>query len=215
MSLLYSIKKFLLLKRYRSQENFTRFYAEIDAERKVKDTPFTVVDTETTSPDPRKAGLLSVGAIQVRNLSLELSTAFHRFIFQEDIERESIEVHGITRDEILKLGEPPEAVLEDFLKYAKGTVLVGFNIEFDRIVIERHLKRLFRIPLPMPRLDVSAILKRTEVRGRTLEDIAKELDTPVEAVHSALDDAYTTSLLFLKLVHPFRESPLSSLPIMF
>ncbi len=214
MSLLYHIRKKILIRRYSSREAFRRFYKEVDTDKKVKETTFTVLDTETTSPDIRRARLLSVGALKIEKMSAELSTAIHRFVLQEGIDKESVEVHGITEEDLLSKGEPVKAVLEDLLEYAKGTVIVGFNVEFDRRVIERELKRLFGVPLPMPRLDLLALLKRTDVVSKTLEGIAKELDIPIGATHSALDDAYTTALLFLRLVHPFRESPLSSLPLM-
>ena len=214
MSLLYNLRKSILVKRYSSKETFRKFYEEVDTSRKVKETTFTVLDTETTSPDIKRARLLSVGALKIENMSVELSTAFHRFVLQEGIEKESVEVHGITEEDLLSKGEPVEAVLEDLLEYAKGTVIVGFNVEFDKKVIERDLKRLFGVPLPMPRLDLLNLLKRTDVAGKTLEGIAKELDIPIGATHSALDDAYTTALLFLRLAHPFRESPLFSLPLM-
>ena len=215
MNLISKLKKSFFEKKYRSHPLFNKLYREVDLDRKVEDITFCVVDVETTGPNPRRAHIISVGALKIEGLTLKLSTYFHRFVKAEDIKRESIEVHGITEDDLKRKGEPPEDVIKDFLEYVSGTVMVGFNVEFDRKVIERTALEHLGFPLPVPRIDVLRLLKRKGITVPTLESASKELGIPLAGHHSAIDDAYTTALIFLRMVKPFQGKPLSVLPVVF
>lgn len=210
MSLFLKLKKRLLLRRYPGIRDLLE---EVDLSSPVEEAVFTVFDTETTGLDPKKAELVSIGALKVQNLQIDLSSAFHRFLKPSRLEVSSVEIHGITWEELEKKGEEPRAVVEDFLRYVRGTVLVGFNVEFDRRVVERYSLRYLGIPLPNYRVDVFRIWKSREGQGKDLQGMARELDIPIQGVHSALDDAYITALLFLRLVWRMRKEPLRSLPL--
>ncbi|MDQ7082561.1 MAG: 3'-5' exonuclease [Aquificota bacterium] len=69
---------------------------------------FTVFDTETTGLDPKKSELISIGALKVREMSLKLSSTLHRFILPAELSRSSVEVHGITLEELREKAEPLE-----------------------------------------------------------------------------------------------------------
>lgn len=215
MNLISKLRKSFFERRYRDHPLFSRLYREVDFGRKIEETTFCVVDVETTGPNPGKAQIVSIGALKIESLTIKLSTSFHRFVKAEDIERESIKVHGITEDDLKREGEPPEVVIEDFLEYVSGTVMVGFNVEFDRKVLERTALKYLGFPLPVPRIDVLRLLKRKGITVPTLESASEELGIPLTGHHSAIDDAYSTALIFLKLVEPFRGKPLSVLPVVF
>ncbi len=215
MNPLLKLRRRLFERRYRNHPLFRKLYREVDFSRKVEDTLFCVTDIETTGPNPKKAQLISVGGLKIEGLTLKLSTSFHRFARVEEIERASIEVHGITREDLIRKGEPAEVVIRDFLEYVSGTVMVGFNVEFDRRVLERTAIKYLGFPLLVPRIDVVRLIRREGISIPTLEKVSKELGIPLSGHHSAIDDAYTTALIFLKLVEPFRERPLSVLPVVF
>ncbi len=214
MSFLLKLKKAYLLHKFSNSETFKEFFTDIDLKQRIEDTLFTVFDTETTGLDPKRAELISIGAIKVAKLSLDLSTTFHRFLKPEILDRNSVEVHGITLPEIEKSAEAPEKVIRYFLEYVRGSVLVGFNVEFDRKMVEKYTKRLFGIPFVSYRLDVFHMWRRIGGQGKSLKEIAQELGIPSSGTHSALDDAYITALVFLKLVYRMRKEPLEVLPLM-
>lgn len=214
MSLYLRVKRTCLKRRYGGNPHFERFFPDIDLSQKVGETPFTVFDTETTGLDPKRSELVSVGALKVFNFSIDLSESFHEFVKPEELSRSSVEVHGITLSELEERARPLEEVVEDFLLYCRGTVLVGFNVEFDRKMIEKYTLSLFGLPLVNFRLDVFKLWRRKGGDGKGLKEIAQELDIPSVGFHSALDDAYITALVFLKLAYRLRDEPLSSLPLM-
>ncbi|GEM_PF-1429440 len=211
MSIVYRIKRRILLQRYGSNQLFRRFFSDHDLDETLERTPFTVIDTEGTSANPRKARLLSIGGVRIENMAIDLSQVFNRLLKVEGDFRRSVHVHGITPSDLEKFGRPPSAVIEEFLEFAKGSIIVGFNVTYDVKLIEKYTKNEYGIPLPFPRIDVLTLLKRTHIKPSSLEETARQMGIPVKAVHSALDDAYTTALIFLKILYPMKTLPLKHL----
>ncbi|RLJ71235.1 DNA polymerase-3 subunit epsilon [Hydrogenivirga caldilitoris] len=214
MSFQLRIKRKCLLRKYGSNPAFKRFFSDVNLNQKVMDTTFVVFDTETTGLDPKRAELVSIGAVRIEGMSLNLSSSFHEFVKPDELSRSSVEVHGITSLELESRAKPLREVLELFLTYVKGSVIVGFNVEFDKRMVEKYTYSLFGIPLSNYRLDVFHLWKRRGGAGKSLKEIAQELDIPAVGAHSALDDAYMTALIFLKLAYKLRGEPISSLPLM-
>jgi DNA polymerase-3 subunit epsilon len=208
------LRRLYLKRRFGRNPAWRRFYRDLNLEVPVESSTFTVFDLETTGLNPRRDQIVSVGAIKVvRPLSLDLSTSFHRFLKVESLKREAVEVHGITPQDLDALGEPPRRVMEDFMEYASGTILVGFNVEFDRRFLDRYLREIYGIPLPFYRMDVLSLWRRKGGTVLSLLDLADRLGVPATGSHSAIDDAYTTALIFLKLVADLRKEPLKVLPL--
>ncbi|WP_457600465.1 3'-5' exonuclease [Hydrogenivirga sp.] len=213
MSFYLRIKKTCLLRRYSRVPGFERFYSEVDLSTRVGSAVFTVFDTETTGLNPNRDELVSIGALKIRSMTLDLSESFHEFVVPAQLSRRSVEIHGITQEELERRAKPVDKVIEEFLLYVRGTVLVGFNVEFDRKMLDKYALAFVGMPLLNYRLDVFSLWKRHGGEGKSLTDIASELGIPVAGAHSALDDAYMTALVFLKLAHRFKDQPLASLPL--
>ncbi|AAC07843.1 3'-5' exonuclease [Aquifex aeolicus] len=205
------LKKFLLLRKAQKSPYFEEFYEEIDLNQKVKDARFVVFDCEATELDVKKAKLLSIGAVEVKNLEIDLSKSFYEILKSDEIK--AAEIHGITREDVEKYGKEPKEVIYDFLKYIKGSVLVGYYVKFDVSLVEKYSIKYFQYPIINYKLDLFSFVKREYQSGRSLDDLMKELGVEIRARHNALEDAYITALLFLKYVYPNREYRLKDLPI--
>jgi len=125
----------------------------------------------------------------------------------------SAEIHGITREEIEERGEEPKEVVRDFLLYAKGAVLVGFYVKFDAQLVERLSLKFFKYPLLNYKLDVFNLYRDAYMGARSLEEMAAEMGLSVKGRHSAIDDAYVTALVFLKLIKGYKGEKLKHLPL--
>ena len=211
MKLLNTLKEKFLLKYAKKSPYFKLFYQDIDLNKKVKETTFVVFDCEATDLNVKKAELLSIGAIKVINLSVDVSTAFYKLLKTEEIK--ASEIHGITKEDLEKEGENPEKVTKDFLLYIKGCVLVGFYIRYDTTLIEKYSKRYFGYPLINYKLDILSLYTRRFYEGKSLDDIAREYGIDLKGRHNALDDAYITSLIFLRLIYPYENAKLKDLPL--
>ncbi|WP_461831284.1 3'-5' exonuclease [Aquifex sp.] len=206
-----TLKEKFLLKYAKKSPYFKLFYQDIDLNKKVKETTFVVFDCEATDLNVKKAELLSIGAIKVINLSVDVSTAFYKLLKTKEIK--AAEIHGITKEDLEKEGENPEKVTKDFLLYIKGCVLVGFYIRYDTTLIEKYSKRYFGYPLINYKLDILSLYTRRFYEGKSLDDIAREYGIDLKGRHNALDDAYITSLIFLRLIYPYENAKLKDLPL--
>jgi len=205
------LKKILLLRKAKSSPFFGEFYQEVDLNQKVKDTRFVVFDCEATELDVKKAKLLSIGAVEVKNLEIDLFGSFYEVLKSDEIK--GAEIHGITREDVEKHGKEPREVIYDFLKYIRGSVLVGYYVKFDVALIEKYSLKYFNYPIVNYKVDLFSFVKREYRRGMSLDDLIKELGIEIRARHNALEDAYVTALLFLKYVYPNGKYKLRDLPI--
>ena len=92
---------------------------------------YVVMDTELTGLDVKKDSIVSVGAVAMVGGRIILGETFYEMVSPETALRsESIVVHGIMPSEVV--GKPSiGAVLDDFLKFCEGAVVVGHFLSLD------------------------------------------------------------------------------------
>lgn len=188
---------------------------DIDLNQKVKEAVFVVLDTETTGLDIKKDEVISIGAYKIKNLELNFSDFFHIY-FRVNLEKagESIKVHGITFEELRKRGVDIKEGIQKFLEFLKGSVLVGYFLEFDLEMIKKLILRELNSRPLVYTLDVIDLYPKKDLQTLPkLEELLEEYEIPKTFFHNALEDAYMTSLLFLRLVYSFKDQKLKALPI--
>lgn len=191
-----------------------RFYTcnwDIDLNTKVEDATFVVFDTETTGLDMKKDEPIAIGALRVDRLHLDLSQSFYRLIKPEKPpKRSSVEVHGITPSD-LSFAQERSEVGKEFLKFAKGSLLTGYFLYIDLVMIKKLVKNFCSIPFIPYSLDVLDLYRGE--KPIPMEKMLSHLELPYSSYHSALEDAYMTSLIFLKLIKPYERKKLKDLPL--
>jgi len=175
------------------------------------------MDTELTGLDSKKDSIISVGAVVMQGGRIQLGGTFHEMVSPETAMRsESIVVHGITPSDV---ANKPDigVVLEDFLKFCWGSVVVGHFLSLDLAFVNKEMKRLHGRTFPQPVADTLQMhdwMKDQDTgfrrnygsteENKDLFSLAKKYHIPVSAAHNALMDAYITAQLFQRF--------LSSLP---
>ncbi len=205
------LKKIKLLK-YRKNPFFQRFYEEI-TEKEIEKITFCSLDLETTGLDVKKDEIISVGAVKIKQLKVSLKDTFYTPVKpQKQPSKESILIHGITPKE-LENAPKPEEVLPQLMEFIKGTVLVGYFIQFDIQILSRYTEKQFGFPVLNPYIDVRQIAEEKMNRsytpiekrkGKTLEELAEEYGIPVEQRHNALYDSLITALIFTAMAKKDR-----------
>ncbi|WP_168194294.1 exonuclease domain-containing protein [Thermodesulfobacterium sp. TA1] len=187
---------------------------EVDLNQKVKDTTFVVIDTETTGLDLKKDEVLSVGAYKIRDLTLSFSERLHLYLKTDLIKaEESIKIHGITPDKLKQGLEKKEALLK-LLEFIKGSVLVGYFLEFDIEMLKKHFQKELNLKVSFYGLDVLDLYPQKSLdRIPKLIELLEAYNLPKTYFHSALEDSYMTALLFLKLVYSYQNKKLKKLPL--
>ena len=175
----------------------------------MKDTPWILIDTETTGIRP-PIFVVEIGAQRMRGWEPE-GPPLQRLLNQSrDIPPEAARVHGYTREILERDGEPAETVYEAFAAYVGEMPLVAYNLQYD----------LDQVLLPeWKRLGISQI----GTRGFCALRLAQRLLDPVPAgncklqtlrqyyrlpqrgAHTALGDVETVVDLLGQVLRPLAE----------
>ncbi len=184
---------------------------EVNKERKIEDLCFVVFDTETTGLDLKRDEALSIGAVKIENLRIDLSKNFYALLKPTREYNESIKVHGITPEDLRNARERKEICME-FLEYVKGCILVGYFVQIDIAMLKNLIKEECGFSLKAYALD---LLDLVEHKGKvpTLEELLKIFKLPISTQHNALEDAYMTALLLLRFLKDGNYKKLKDLPV--
>ena len=164
------------------------------------------LDLETTSLDPRKADILSIGAVRIRRGKLILGERLELLVEPPpSLSGESIRIHKLRRTDLE--GQLPLAeALRRVLAFVGDRPLLGYYLSFDVAVLRRHLREQLGARLDNPRVEVSELYHRKMSRrfhdlhlDLRFDTLARPLDIPVEVRHTAIGDARTAALMFLRL----------------
>lgn len=170
------------------------------------DDEFICFDCETTGLDVLNDDIISIGAVLIKNNTIVASKKFVRCVKPKTTLRiDSIKIHHIRECDLLEANEI-EDVLKEFLEFIQNRTLVGYYLEFDIAMVNKHLKPLLGITLPNKALEVSAIYHDWKIEfipqghiDLRFNTILKDLELPQLSKHDAYNDAIMSALMFLKL----------------
>ncbi|MFN3599460.1 MAG: exonuclease domain-containing protein [Aquificaceae bacterium] len=187
------------------------FNWEIEKEKNLEEVCFVVFDTETTGLDLKRDEAISIGAVKIEGLKIDISKSFYRILKPSKDYGESIKVHGITpRD--LKEGKERKEVCEEFINYSMGCILAGFFVHIDiamiRNLVEKECEGIF-YPYAIDLLD----MLEDQREASSLEDLLKRYKLPASVFHNALEDAYMTALLLLRSIKYGNYKKVKDLPL--
>lgn len=157
---------------------------------------WAVIDCETSGLDPSRDRLLSVGAVIVRDGTIDLQQAMQAKIRQTiPSSRENIVIHGIGGDAQLA-GLPTQDVMASLAAYVDNAIPVGFHAPFDEAILRRHgfkaRERWIDLAALLPVLFSDRNRERT-----SLDDWLQAFGIAAQARHDALGDAFATAQLLL------------------
>jgi len=165
-----------------------------------------IFDTETTGLDPKKDEILSIGALKVKKNSILTNESFYMTLKPtKTICEKSITIHHLRHCDLVDGVEADEAI-EAFLNFIGSRPLIGYYLEFDVAMINRYLKPKLGITLPNKKIEVSALYYDKKIAlipqgyiDLRFDSILKELNLPKLKAHNALNDAFMTALIYIKL----------------
>ena len=77
------------------------FFKEFDQTRPLTEYSFVVFDTELTGLDRKKDEIISIGAVKIKNLQIDLGETFHQYIQPKKLDHtEATLVHRITPEQL-------------------------------------------------------------------------------------------------------------------
>lgn len=170
---------------------------------------WVVIDCETSGLDAARDHLLSVGAVVVRDGTVQLAEFFEARIQQQSASaRQNILIHGIGGD-AQRGGQPLAQVIDALARFLGEGLPVGFHAPFDAAVLRRHGLRTRTKWLDLATL-APALFPAKGKADSPLEHWLAAFAIPPRARHDALGDAYATAQLLLVALAEARRQRLAS-----
>ncbi len=194
------------------------YFAALDHDRPLDEYDFVVLDTELTGLNVKKDEIVTIGALQVSEMRIDMEKSFYFCACPtRDVPKQSIVIHGITPSEAQK-APPLREALQGLLDFCGNAIIVGHNINLDMSVINRELKKEFGGELHNPCIDTMRLARVYreghwmgayecyEEYSYNLRKLSREFGLPLFTEHNAFTDALQTAYLFIYLVHKMQET---------
>jgi DNA polymerase-3 subunit epsilon len=165
------------------------------------------IDCETTGLDPKKDDVIAIAAIGIKNNRIETSKAFQAAIRPEAaMEPAAIKIHRLRHADVAG-GRSDEVVIPELLRFIGGRPLVGYYLEFDVAMLNKHMRRLVGFELPNPLIEVSGLYYERKYGDAppgvhvdlSFAAIMEDLKLPMLDQHDAYSDALMTAMMYLAL----------------
>ena len=166
------------------------------------------VDGETTGLNTRKDDIVTIAAIRIRGSRILASERFESMVKPNArMKAEAIKVHHLREGDVAG-GRTMEQVLPELLRYIGSRPLVGYYLEFDLAMVNKHVRRMLGIKLPNARIEVSGLYyerKYGDAPPGTQIDlrfaaILADLGLPILNQHDAFADALMTAMMYVTLM---------------
>jgi DNA polymerase III subunit epsilon len=185
---------------------------------------FVVFDTELTGLNRRRDQIISIGAVKIINLRIELDQVFHQYIRPWNLEHtDSTLIHRITPEQ-LRTMPAMEDVLPGFIEFCGDALLVGHYITLDMNFLNKAAREVLGGTMFNPNVDTMRLTmgyKEALFMDRyghakmstsyNLSDLSREFKLPEFKPHDALEDALQTAYLFLFLVKKMKRGKIRTL----
>ena len=150
---------------------------------------------------------MTVAAVKIRGSRILASERFEATVKPKvRLKPDAIKVHRLREQDVAE-ARTIEEVLPELLRFIGSRPLVGFYLEFDVAMLNKHVRRMIGIGLPNEQIEVSgAYYERkykdappgTEVDLRFMS-ILSDLGLPALDQHDAYSDALMTAMMYLTL----------------
>ncbi len=205
----------LFLKKTQNLPAFWTAYEESflkELPQNLNDVRFVVLDTETTGLDIHRDRILCIGALVLKDKTIQVSETLEIYLKQEHYKLESVKIHGIIKNERKHCCSEEESIPR-ILSFIRNSVLVAHHAHFDISMINKALKRQNLPPLMNKVIDTGVLYKKTLINSPLLErkesysldHLAMKFNISKKDRHTALGDAYITAMAFLHILNRIED----------
>jgi DNA polymerase-3 subunit epsilon len=165
------------------------------------------IDCETTGLDRRKDEVIAIAAVRISGTKILTSERFVATVRSDaKMSAAAIKVHRLFEADVV-VGRPVDEVIPELLRFIGGRPLVGYYLEFDIALLDKHVRRLLGFELPNPRIEVSELYYERKFGDSppgaqvdlSFAAIMDDLKLPMLDQHDAYSDALMTAMIYLAL----------------
>lgn len=166
---------------------------------------YTVLDIETTSLDSKDGEILEISALKIRGK--KVVGEFSKILKVNYLNDFTINLTGITEKLVLKYGEEPEKVLQEFLDFLGSDVIVGHNVNFDINFLYDNLKSKLDVYLTNNYVDTLRLSRMflPFLSHHRLDDLISYFNLKKRHEHRALNDCKLTNQVYLHLCELLKK----------
>ncbi|SER07728.1 DNA polymerase-3 subunit epsilon [Amphritea atlantica] len=164
------------------------------------------LDCETTSLNVKEGEILSIGAVKIKGRKVITSDRLDiKLKPPKSLTGDSIKIHKIRAADLAD-GVYMDEALERLLEFVGNRPILGYYVNYDVRMLEKYLRPRYGFGLPGKAIELSHvyhdIIKWRYVGGDIdlrFDTISKRLDIPMLERHTALGDAITVALMYVRL----------------
>lgn len=164
------------------------------------------LDCETTSLNVAEGEILAIGAVIISGRRVKTSERLEIKIKPpKHLPADSVKVHRI-RAMDLSEGVSIEEALDQVLAFVGNRPILGYYVNYDIRMLDKFLQPYLGFRLPNKAIELSHvyhdIVKWKSVGGDVdlrFDTIANKLNLPILERHTALGDAITVALMYIRL----------------
>lgn len=165
---------------------------------------FIIFDSETTGLYPHLGDvMIELAGLRI-NKDGKVLDEFQRFINSGiPSHPDTVRIHGLTDQFIVKHGVSPQEAYPAFMKFAGTTTLVGHNIrEFDMKFLNRALVQIGLPVAENPLIDTLdlARAKLPQLPNHKLGTLASKFGIDYTKAHRAIEDVKINAEVFVRLL---------------
>lgn len=172
---------------------------------------YVVFDVETTGLSAIHDVIIELAAVKIKNG--QIVDRFESFAQPHRPLTDQIrELTGIT-DDMLKDAPEIDQVIQDFLHFIDGSILVAHNARFDISFLQEAVKRIGKPPVKNAVIDTLELARYLYpgIKNHRLNTLCEYLDVPLEQHHRAIYDAEATGHLLWKMIEEANQRAFKTL----
>ena len=158
-----------------------------------------VFDVESTGINTTEDEIIQIAAVRLDRYG-QVQAKFDRFLRTTKPVGNSYFVHGFSDEFLAEKGEDPVLVLQDFLLFSTGAVIVGHNVGYDIGILTSQLNR-FNLEKPkfLASYDTLDIFRRfyPNLANHKLAFLSEHFELQNKPTHNAFADILATANLLL------------------
>lgn len=166
------------------------------------------LDCETTSLNVKEGEILSIGAVKIKGRKVMTSDRLDiKLKPPKSLTGDSIKIHKIRAADLVD-GVYMDEALEKVIEFVGNRPILGYYVNYDIRMLEKYLRPRYGFGLPGKAIELSHvyhdIIKWRHVGGDVdlrFDTISQSLDIPMLERHTALGDAITVALMYVRLQH--------------
>ena len=164
--------------------------------RKLDETPFVVLDVETTGLNTATDMIIEIGAVRFEH-GKEVDSYSQLINPERPIPEKVVELTGINSGMVAGMPLIGD-VIHDFAKFCEGAVLVAHNASFDMVFFDRAFRQA-GLPFDHPKLDTLTLVRNLypEQKVHKLGAMCKLLGIDLTKAHRAVHDARATAEMLM------------------